>query len=151
MTTLSYPLCVFLDSRKHGRLPVDHHFYRLVEEILHNVEDSPLILRYIAESTLAFQNEPHGDDVVEERRQEIVQYLKMNRPTVSGSDSPAMDSSTLQLVETRAYSGCDKDRKSRKLARKHIYIQKSLVDAWMGAYSKLQMSRDPNRRHGSYL
>jgi hypothetical protein len=90
----------------------------------------------MAKNTL--QNEPSRDEE-EQRVQEIVQYLQMNHPTVSGSDSPAVDSSTLPLVETRAYSNCGKDRKSRKLARKHIYIQKSLIDAWMGNYSKLVM------------
>jgi hypothetical protein len=37
----------------------------------------------------------------------------------------------LTLVDTRAYSGCDNGRKSRKLARKHVYIQKSLVNTWV--------------------
>ncbi|KAG2061598.1 hypothetical protein BDR06DRAFT_947079, partial [Suillus hirtellus] len=60
---------------------------------------------------------------------EITQYLQTTCPTVSGSDSPAMIST---FVDVRAYSACQggKDPKSRKLARKHIYIQKRLVDDW---------------------
>jgi hypothetical protein len=75
------------------------------------------------------QNEPRHDEVVEKGRiQEIIQYLQTNHPTVSGSDSPSMN---LTLVDTRAYSGCGNGRKSRKFARKHVYIQKSLVDTWV--------------------
>jgi hypothetical protein len=132
MTTMSYPLCVFLDSCKHERLSIDHPFYDFVKETLQHVKKSPLILDYMANDTL--QNEPQSDEAAERRRvREIIQFLRTNPPTVSGSDSPTMDSA--RLVETRAYSGCGGYRKDRKLARKHIYIQKPLVDAWMKARS----------------
>jgi len=52
---------------------------------------------------------------------------------ISDSDSPAMDST---LVDMRAYSGCGKDTKNRKFARKHVYIQKRLVDDWIKACSE---------------
>ncbi|OJA11782.1 hypothetical protein AZE42_07384 [Rhizopogon vesiculosus] len=77
------------------------------------------------------QNSDGGAE--EQRIQEIINYLQNNCPTFSGSDSPAMDST---FVDMRAYSGCGKDRQSRKTARKHVYIQKCLVDAWMKAHHK---------------
>jgi hypothetical protein len=127
-TTMSFPLCVFLDSLDQGRLPLNHPFYRLVDETRQHIIESPLVLGYIAKVTL--QNELRHDEVVEKRRiQEIIQYLQINHPTVSSSDSPSMN---FILVDTRAYSGCSKGRKSRKLARKHVYIQKSLVNNWIG-------------------
>jgi len=99
-----------------------------------------------------FQNEPHNNGAEERRVQEIIQYLKTNHPTVSVSDTPAMCSSVglpyLQ-VEARAYSGCGKDHQSRKIARKHIYINKNFVDIWMIAYSKLKV--DPYKSLGHYL
>jgi hypothetical protein len=131
-TTTTMPcLCVFLDSRARERLLVDHPFRLFVKETHQHVIDSRLILEYMAEATL--HNGPRSDKVVERRVQEIIQYLEKYHPTVSGSDSPAMDSVT--LVETRAYSGCGGDRLDRKFAREHIYIQKPLVDAWMKARS----------------
>jgi hypothetical protein len=136
---MSYPLCVFLDSRKHGRLPVDHPFYRFVKETLQHVIDSTLVLRYMAKN----QTGSFPSEAEEQRRvQDIIQYLKSNCPTVSGSDSPAMNS--MNLVNTRAYSGCGKDRKNGKLARKHVYIQKSLIDGWTKTRS------EPSMR-GTYL
>jgi hypothetical protein len=84
--TMSYPLCVFLDSRKHGRIPVHHPFYRFVKETLQHVIDSALILRYMAKN----QNGSSPSGAEEQRRvQDIIQYLKSNCPTVSGSDSRA--------------------------------------------------------------
>jgi hypothetical protein len=65
-----------------------------------------------------------------QRAEEIIQYLKNTCPTVSGSDSPVLDRA---FVDVRAYMGCAKDPKSRKIARKHIYIQKRLIDEWMKA------------------
>jgi hypothetical protein len=124
---MSFPLCVFLDSLDQGRLPLDHPFYRLVDKTRQHIIESPLVLGYMAKVTL--QNEPRHDEVVEKGRiQEIIQYLQTNHPTVSGSDSPSMN---LTLVDTRAYSGCGNGRKSRKFARKHVYIQKSLVNTWV--------------------
>jgi hypothetical protein len=78
------------------------------------------------------------DEVVEKQRvQEIIQYMQNTCPTFSGSDSPALDST---FVDVRAYSGCHggKDPKSRKIARKHIYIQKCLVDEWVKASAELK-------------
>jgi hypothetical protein len=74
----------------------------------------------------------NSDEVAEDQRvQEVIQYLQNSSPTFSGSESPAMDST---FVDMRAYSGCGNDRTSRKIARKHVFIQKRLVDAWMTAY-----------------
>ncbi|KAG1873790.1 hypothetical protein F4604DRAFT_1925369 [Suillus subluteus] len=73
------------------------------------------------------------DRVAEKRRvQEIIQYIQNTCPTVSGSDSPAIYS---KFIEVHAYSGCHsgKDPKSRKISRKHIYIQKCLVNDWVKA------------------
>ncbi|KAG1795545.1 hypothetical protein EV424DRAFT_1547508 [Suillus variegatus] len=127
--TISYPLCVFLESREE-RLSPDHYFYRVVEETIQNVIHCPTVLHYMVRSTL--QN---LDEVAEKQRaQEITQYLQTTRPTVSGSDSPAMNST---FVDVRAYTACQggKDSRSRRLARKHIYIQKRLVDDWMNLAS----------------
>jgi hypothetical protein len=125
---MSHLLCVFLDSRDHEKLPVDHPFYDFVKCTLQHVVESTPVLRYMAQNTL--QNEPLPGEVIGEQRvQEIIQYLKINCPTVSGSNSATMYPKT--LVATRAYLGCGQDRKSRKLARKHVYIQKSLIDDWM--------------------
>jgi hypothetical protein len=130
----SYPLCIFLESREQKRLPVHHPFCHLVRDALQDVIRCPLILHYMAKGT--FANESHPDEDAEKQRvQEIIQYLQNNSPTVSGSDSPAMDSS---LVETRMYSGCGNDHtKNGKIVRQHVYIQKSLVDAWMNAYMNM--------------
>ncbi|KAG2116626.1 uncharacterized protein F5147DRAFT_649088 [Suillus discolor] len=125
--TISYLLCVFLESREE-RLSPEHCFYRIVEETIQNVIHCPTVLHYMVRSTLKNFNE-----VVEEQRvQDITKYLQTTCPTVSGSDSPAMNST---FVDVRAYSACQggKDPKSRKLARKHIYIQKRLVDDWVKA------------------
>ncbi|KAG2342613.1 hypothetical protein BDR05DRAFT_334525 [Suillus weaverae] len=124
----SYPLCVFIESREQGRLSLDHPFYRLVEETIQNVVLCPVVLHHMARSTLETL-----DEVTEKQRvQEIIQYMRNTCPTFSGSDSPAIDST---FVDVRAYSGCHggKDPKSRKIARKHIYIQKRLVDDWVKA------------------
>jgi len=130
-------LCVFLDSREHGRLPHTHPFHIFIITNLLHVVDSPLVLQYMARSTFPDKSLGNYPDLAEERRVlQIVNYLMKNHPTVSGSDSPAMGSSLSQYaqVDTRAYSGCGNSRRSRKVARKHIYIKKSLVDAWMNAY-----------------
>ncbi|OJA11855.1 hypothetical protein AZE42_08030 [Rhizopogon vesiculosus] len=129
----SYQLYVFLESRDQARLPVYHPFYQLVHNVLTDlIQYYPLVNSYMVKTTLA--NEPCRDKVAEKQRaNDIIRYLKDNCPIVSGSDSPAMDSS---LVETRAYFGCGKDSKSRKAGRQHIYIQKCLVDAWLNIYSK---------------
>ncbi|KAG2081186.1 hypothetical protein BD769DRAFT_1551800 [Suillus cothurnatus] len=83
----------------------------------------------MAKSTL---KNPDRQVVKEQRVQEIIQYIRNTCPTVSGSDSPVVNSI---FVDVRAYSGCHsgKDPKSRKIARKHIYIQKRLVDDWVKA------------------
>jgi hypothetical protein len=139
---MSHLLCVFLDSRDHEKLPVDHPFYDFVKVTLQHVVESPLVLRYMAQNTL--QNEPLPDEVMGEQRvQEIIQYLKINCPTVSGSDSATMYPKT--LVATRAYLGCGQDPKNRKLARKHVYIQKYLIDGWM------ELRSDPNLSRGHFL
>jgi hypothetical protein len=126
---MSYPLCVFLDSREQRRLLSDHPFYRLIEEGLQNVICCPLILHYMAESTLPSEPRPNGA-TLEQRIPEIIQYLRNDCPMFSGSDSPAMDST---FVDVRAYWGCGRNPKSRKFARRHVYFQKRLVDAWMQA------------------
>jgi len=125
---MSYPMCVFLESRE-KRLPVHHPFYRVVEQTLQSVIQCPVVMRYLAMNTLE-----NSDSVTEEQRaQEIINYLQNSCPTFSGSNSPAMDST---FVDMRAYSGCGKDRKSRKTTRKHVYIQKCLVDTWVKAFHK---------------
>jgi len=98
-----------------------------------------------------FQNEPcnNGAEDSERRVQEIIQYLETNHPTVSASDSPAMCRSRYLQVEARAYSGCGKDRQSRKIARKHIYINKKFVDIWMTAYFEVKVNT--NQSLGHYL
>lgn len=54
------------------------------------------------------------------------------RPSCITCDSPAMDST---FIDVRAYTACQggKDPRSRRLAQKHIYIQKRLVDDWVKA------------------
>jgi hypothetical protein len=129
--TMSYPLCVRLDSRDQAGLPVRHPFYYLVQDTLQDIIKCPLILHYMVKNTFPRPT----DEVAEEQRvQEIIQYLHNSCPTVSGSDSPTMDSS---LVQTRAYSGCHggRDPKSKKVARQHVYLQTCLIDAWLNIYS----------------
>ena len=140
----TYPLCVFLESREQGRLTYNHPFYRLVEEVLQNIIQSPLVMLYMARNTLKYDSEwqsSPNEDAEKQRIKEIIHYLQTVCPTVSGSDSPRMDSA---FVQTRAYSGCCKNPRRRKAARKHVYIQKRLVDAWMKAYN------DPSHR-GKFL
>jgi hypothetical protein len=120
---MTYPLCVFLTTHQQGSLPCDHPFYRLIEETLQNVQHCPPVLDYMAQNILANKSYPT-------KQQEIIQYLQNSCPTISVSDSPAMDST---FVDVRAYSGCAKDPKSKKFARKHVYIQKRLYDALMEA------------------
>lgn len=122
--TISYPLCVFIESREQGKLPVGHPFCHIVKETVQNVMLFHPILRHMARNTLE-----NPDEAAEKQRvQEIIEYLSNTCPTVSGSDSPAMDST---FVDVRAYTSCGKDPKGRKIARKHIYIQKRLLDEWM--------------------
>ncbi|KAG2061600.1 hypothetical protein BDR06DRAFT_947082 [Suillus hirtellus] len=64
---------------------------------------------------------------VKQRAQEIIQYLQNTCPTFYGSDSPVMHST---FVDVRAYSGCH-GGKGPKDTRKHVYVQKRLVDNWM--------------------
>ena len=138
--TPSYPLCVFLESRRQQKLSVHHPFYCLINETLQNFIrlECPVILQYMARDTLG--DEKLFDTAVETKRvHDIIHYLRNTCPTVSGSDSPAMEST---FVDMRAYSGCGKDPKSRKIVRKHVYIQKRLVDAWMKVYSD-NLSRFP--------
>ena len=79
-------------------------------------------------------NELIPDEAAEKQKvQDIIQYLRSNCPTVSGSDSPAIGLNV--LVNTRTYSFCGKDHRSRKLAQKHVYIHKSLIHDWMEAQS----------------
>jgi hypothetical protein len=126
---MSHTLCVFLESRELGRLPANHPFYCLVEEALHNIVQCPLIMLYMARNTLKHGTFPK--EVGNQRVKEIMQYLQNVCPTVSGSDSPAMEST---FVDIRAYSVCGEDPKIRKVARKHVYIQRRLVIAWMRAH-----------------
>jgi len=128
---MTHPLCVFLESREQGKLPNNHPFHFVVEETVQNIAQSPLILHYLAETTLG--NAPYPDEAIKEQRvQEIIQYLQNNCPTFSGSDSPTMQA---RLTDVRAYADCGKlDLKSKMVARKHVYIQKNLVDAWMDSY-----------------
>jgi hypothetical protein len=122
--TISYPLCVFIESRGQGKLPAGHPFCHFVKETIQVVMLSHPILHHMARNTLE-----NPDEAAEKQRvKEIIEYLKNTCPTVSGSDSPAIDST---FVDVRAYMGCGKDPKSRKIARKHIYIQKRLIDEWM--------------------
>ncbi|OJA12466.1 hypothetical protein AZE42_10510 [Rhizopogon vesiculosus] len=103
-----------------------HAFNLLVQEILQNVIHCPIVSVYTASSIL--QNEQPDELAEKQRVEQIVHYLYDNCPTISGSDSPAMDST---FVDVHAYSGCSKGPKSMKFAWKHVYIQKCLVDAWM--------------------
>jgi len=144
----TYPLCVFLESRDQGRLTYDHPFYRLVEEVLQNIIQSPLVMVYMARNTLKYDSEQFpNEDAEKQRIQQIIHYLQNICPTVSGSDSPRMDSA---FVQTRAYSGCCKNPRRRKAARKHVYIQKRLVDAWMKAYNDSAWKSSPSHR-GKFL
>src|ERR1700709_452528 len=105
---MSYPLCVFLESRKQG-LDVNHPFYRLVEEAFRNVIQCPVVMLYMARITL--KHSDPSDEVTEKQRvEEIIQYLQNVCPTISG---------------------CGEDPRRRKVSRKHVYIQKHLVDVWM--------------------
>jgi hypothetical protein len=128
---MSHTLCVFLESREQGKLPTNHPFYCLVEEAFHNIVQCPLIMLYMARNTL--KHGPFPNEVEKQRVKEIMQYLQNVCPTVSGSDSPAMEST---FVDIRAYSVCGEDPKIRKVARKHVYIQSHLVIAWMRAHSE---------------
>jgi len=130
---MSYPLCVFLESRKQQKLPVHHPFYRLIEGTLQNFtqHECPVAVQYMARHTLGHEKLLFDTAIEKQRVDDIIRYLQNFCPTVSGSDSPAMDST---FVDMRAYSGCGKDPKSREIVRKHVYIQKRLVDAWMKAY-----------------
>jgi hypothetical protein len=140
---MSYPLCVFLDSCAQVRLSVDHPFYYLVYESFDYFIRSPFLLR-----DAAALRKLRGDDeaVKKQRVEEIKQYMQTNFPTVSGSDSTAKELTT--LVRTRAYSSCHgEDYKSKKPARKHVYIQKSLVDAWMNSHSAINSGKTGRRGH----
>lgn len=139
---MSYPpLCVFLESFEQGRLSVDHPFYILVREVLQDIIECPLIMDYMAKTTLACPN----NDTEKQRVQEIIQYLRTNSPTISGSNSPVMD---LSFVEIRMYSGCGKtpNLKNRKTGRQHIYIQRCLIHAWFNTYIKAGTSTDIGQR-----
>ncbi|KAG2343857.1 hypothetical protein BDR05DRAFT_962485 [Suillus weaverae] len=117
---------MYLHREAQGKLPAGHPFCHIVKETIQNVVLSHPILRHMARNTLE-----NPDEAAEKQRaQEIIKYLENSCPAVSGSDSPALDST---FVDVRAYTGCGKDPKSRKIARKHIYIQKCLVDEWMEA------------------
>ncbi|KAG1857700.1 hypothetical protein DFJ58DRAFT_913424 [Suillus subalutaceus] len=122
--TMPYPLCVFIESREQGKLSAGHPFCHIVRETVQNVVLSHPILHHMARNTLE-----NPDEAAEKQRvEEIIEYLKNTCPTISGSDSPATNST---FVDVRAYTGCGKDMKSRKIARKYIYIQKRLIDEWM--------------------
>ncbi|KAG2077963.1 hypothetical protein BDR04DRAFT_1064935 [Suillus decipiens] len=121
--TITYMPCVFLESRHQGKLPADHPFYHLVMETIQNSILYLPILHHMARNTLA-----NPDEIaVKQRAEDIIQYLQNTCPAVSGSDSPAMHST---FVDVRAYSGCHSS-KGPKDTRKHIYIQKRLIDNWM--------------------
>jgi hypothetical protein len=143
MTTMSYPICVFLDSCAQVRLSVDHPFYYLVYETFDYFMGSPFLLRDAA--GYSFQDPQYNEAAKKERAEEIKKYMRTNSPTVSGSDSPALKLTA--LVKTRAYSGCGKDRKNKKPARKHVYIQKSLVDAWMNSHSAINSGKTGQGHH----
>jgi hypothetical protein len=135
---MSYPICVFLDSCAQVRLSVDHPFYYLVYETFDYFMGSPFLLRDAA--GYSFQDPQYNEAAKKERAEEIKKYMRTNSPTVSGSDLTA-------LVKTRAYSGCGKDRKNKKPARKHVYIQKSLVDAWMNSHSAIKSGKTGQGHH----
>ncbi|KAG2078616.1 hypothetical protein BDR04DRAFT_1138200 [Suillus decipiens] len=125
--TISYPPCVFMESREQEKLSAGHPFCHIVKETIQNIILSNPILHHMARNTLENPNKA----AEEQRVQEIIQHMTNTCPTVSGSDSPAIDST---FVDVRAYTGCStKDPKGRKIARKHIYIQKRLVGEWMKA------------------
>ncbi|KAG2116586.1 uncharacterized protein F5147DRAFT_673586 [Suillus discolor] len=116
--TVSYPLCVFLESRDRGKLPAGHPFCHLVRETVHSaILDLP-ILHHMARNTL----ENPDEVAVKQRAQEIIQHLQNTPPTFSGSDSPVMHST---FIDVRP-----------KDTRKHIYVQKRLVDNWMKEFTK---------------
>lgn len=142
---MSYRLHVFQDGREQGGLLVNHPFYRLVEETLQNVLQSQLVMLYMARKTLEHKPSP---DVVRENQRvtEITRYLQNVCPTISGSNSPTMDSI---FVEMRAYAGCGEDPKRRKVARKHVYIQKHLIGTWIHAYYNAELSY--NEPQGKFL
>jgi len=126
--TVSYPLCVFLESRHQRKLPAGHPFCHLVRETVHSaILDLP-ILHHMAKNTL----ENPDEVAVKQRAQEITQHLQNTPPTFSGSDSPMMHSA---FIDVRAYSGCHSG-KGPKDTRKHIYVQKRLVDNWMKEFTK---------------
>jgi len=131
---MPYPLCVFLESREQGKLSTCHPFYIVTQDALRDIIKCSLILDYMAKTTLAHADE----DAVKQRVQEIIQYLQNHAPTVSGSDSPAMDSS---FTEMRMYSGCGKNLMNRRIARQHVYIQKYLIDAWLNTYTGADQDR----------
>ncbi|KAG1789419.1 uncharacterized protein HD556DRAFT_1311382 [Suillus plorans] len=126
--TVSYPLCVFLESRDQGKLPAGHPFCHLVRETVHNATLDLSILHHMARNTL----ENPDEVAVKQRAQEIIHHLQNTPPTFSGSDSPAMHST---FIDVRAYSGCH-GGKGPKDTRKHIYVQKRLVNNWMKESTK---------------
>lgn len=75
-----------------------------------------------------WQRTLHNPDgvVSNQRIQEIVQYLQNNCPTISGTNSPTMDSI---FADVRVHLGCGSNPESRRFTRKHVYIHKQLVDA----------------------
>ncbi|KAG1873789.1 hypothetical protein F4604DRAFT_1681007 [Suillus subluteus] len=103
--TISHPICVFIKSHEQGRLSHDHSFYRLVEETIQNVIHCPVVLHHMVRSTLK-----NPDEVAEKHRFLAVTPLQWIRHLLIG-----------------------KDPKSRKISRKHIYIQKCLVNDWVKA------------------
>ena len=69
--TISYPLCVFLESREQRKLSTRHPFYQVTLEALQDIIKCPLILDYMAKTTLAHPDE----DAVKQRIHEIIQTL----------------------------------------------------------------------------
>ncbi|OAX34989.1 hypothetical protein K503DRAFT_773962 [Rhizopogon vinicolor AM-OR11-026] len=66
----SHIRCVFLDSRKHERLLVDHPFYLFVKDNLRHATESPLVIMILGNSTVktTLHNEPQGNKVREKQR-----------------------------------------------------------------------------------
>ncbi|KAG2365756.1 hypothetical protein BDR07DRAFT_1458961 [Suillus spraguei] len=83
-------------SRYQGKLPADHPFYHLVRDTIQNAIRYLPILQHMARNTL----ENPDEIAVRQRAEDIIQYLQNTCPTVSGSDSPAMRSTFVDMKET---------------------------------------------------
>jgi hypothetical protein len=112
-------LCVFLESREQGRLNAHHPFYRLIEDAIQDAILCPLVLHYMARTAFGLGNAPYIDEVVEKQRvQEIIQYLQNSCPIFSGSDSPALNST---FVDVRA-SPRLRQRPTKQEGRSEVHV-----------------------------